>query len=113
MAGKLLQLLLYADDLALLASSPEQLQQMLDALSAFCSQYDMEVNVSKTEVVIFGRQRYQGPAQFNFLGRDGERLPVPRSSDFRYLGCVFHETKGVAACMSSLAVAGSRAMWAM
>jgi hypothetical protein len=31
LGGKLLQLLLYADDLALLASSPEQLQQMLDA----------------------------------------------------------------------------------
>jgi hypothetical protein len=33
---------LYADDLALLASSQEELQQMLDALSAFCSRYDME-----------------------------------------------------------------------
>jgi hypothetical protein len=113
LGGKLLKMLLYADDLALLASSPEELQQMLDALSAFCSHYDMEVNVSKTEVVVFGRQRYQGPAQFTFLGRDGVRSPVPRSSEFRYLGCVFHETKGVTACMSSLAVAGSRAMWTM
>jgi hypothetical protein len=57
LGGKLLRLLLYADDLALLASRQEHLQQLLDALSAFCSHYDMEVNVRKS-VVVFGRQRY-------------------------------------------------------
>jgi hypothetical protein len=72
--------LLYADDLALLASSQEELQQMLDALSAFCSRYDMEVNVSKTEVVVFGRQRYVGPAHVTFMGRDGVRLPQQQPS---------------------------------
>jgi hypothetical protein len=55
LGGKLLRLLLYADDLVLLASSQEHLQQLLDALSAFCSCYDLEVsksevNVSKSEV---------------------------------------------------------------
>jgi hypothetical protein len=53
LAGKLLRLLLYADDLALLASSQEELQQLLDA-SAFCSRCDVEVKVSKTEVLVFG-----------------------------------------------------------
>ena len=113
LGGRLIRLLLYADDLALLSSSQEELQQLLDALSAFCSHFDMEVIIGKTEVVVFGHQRYQGHEHWTFLNRDGVRVPVPRSSEFRYLGCVFHETKGVAACVSSLAAAGSRAMWAM
>jgi hypothetical protein len=50
---------------------------------------------------------------FACIKRDGERVQVSRSSEFRYLGCVFHETKGVSAYVSSLAAAGSRAMWAM
>jgi hypothetical protein len=40
---QLLQLLLYADDLALVCSAPTQLQTMLDALHAFCVEYDMVV----------------------------------------------------------------------
>jgi hypothetical protein len=79
LSGRLLRLLLYADDLALLASSPAELQQLLDALSAFCSHYDMEVNVAKTEVVVFGHQQYSSSVQWSFLDRSGARVPVPRS----------------------------------
>jgi hypothetical protein len=33
--------------------------------------------------------------------------------EFRYLGIVFHETKGVSACVEALRLAGLRAMWGM
>jgi hypothetical protein len=33
--------------------------------------------------------------------------------EFRYLGIVFHQTKGVSACVSALQSAGMRAMWGM
>jgi hypothetical protein len=46
------RLLLYADDLILLAGTPGKLQQLLDALQSFCSEYDMRVNVGKAEVII-------------------------------------------------------------
>jgi hypothetical protein len=45
----LLRVLLYADDLTLLASSPPDLQALLDALQQFCV-----ANVDKSAVVVFG-----------------------------------------------------------
>ena len=112
MGEQLLRLLLYADDLALLASSAAQLHRLLSALHEFCVEYDMEVNVAKTEIVIFGRREYdkldrlQGRWRYN-----GQ--PVPVSKEFKYLGVVLHCTKGVAAAVPTLAAAGRRAMWAM
>jgi hypothetical protein len=32
--------------------------KLLDAVSAFCAHFDVEVNVAKTEVVVFGHQQY-------------------------------------------------------
>ena len=48
-----LHVLMYADDMVLLATSPEDLQRMFDALREYCSTWRMFVNVEKTKVVIF------------------------------------------------------------
>eukprot|EP00775_Hariotina_reticulata_P001794 gene1794-biopygen3235 len=105
----LLQLLLYADDLALVASSPADLQQLLDSLAEFCQQYAMEVNVRKTEVVEFRRPRTR-PTDWQWTF-EGHVLPV--SQQFRYLGVVFHATKGMTAAVDVLRDAALRAMWGM
>ena len=104
----MVRLLLYADDLVLLAETAGKLQQLLDALQSFCSEYDMQVNVGKTEVVVFDRKRYSGAAVWQYQGQQ-----VPVSQQFRYLGVQFHSTQGVFVCTDALAAAGSRAMWAM
>jgi hypothetical protein len=109
---QLVKLLLYADDLALLASTAAELQSLLDALHEFCVAYDMEVNVAKTEIVVFGRKQFDKlenlQSRWKFAGQ-----PIPVSSEFKYLGVVFHSTRGVSAAVSTLAAAGKRAMWAM
>jgi hypothetical protein len=113
LGGHLLRLLLYADDLTLLATSAEDLQKLLDCLQGFCERYQMHVNVAKCAVVVFGKRR-------SVLGRDMPQAglhyagqPVPCVQEFKYLGIVFHETKGVSACVEALRLAGLRAMWGM
>lgn len=59
-ANKVVRMLLYADDLVLVAESPSKLQQLLDQLQTFCQATDMQVNVDKTEVVVFGKTKYTG-----------------------------------------------------
>jgi hypothetical protein len=103
-----LRLLLYADDLALLASSADHLQQQLNALRAFCTEYDMEVNVSKTEIVAFGKQKYKGAHVWQYAG-----APVKVSEQFKYLGIMLDATKGVSAATGPLRAAGQRAMWGL
>ena len=48
--GQPCQMLLYADDIVLLASSARDLQRQMTALSAFCSESHMRINVQKTKV---------------------------------------------------------------
>jgi len=110
MGAKLVQMLLYADDMVLLARSPEQLQAQLDLLHEFCIHRCMEVNVAKTEIVVFRPPGVQVPDQWQWH-YDGSE--IQRSQEFRYLGIVFHETDGVSGAISSLASAAQRAMWAM
>jgi hypothetical protein len=39
--------------------------------------------------------------------------PVPRATEFKYLGVILHEAQGVSVASDSLAKAARRATWAM
>lgn len=46
-------LLMYADDTVLLSESKEGLQNILDNLHVYCESWNIDVNVTKTKVVVF------------------------------------------------------------
>ncbi|EFN51434.1 hypothetical protein CHLNCDRAFT_140147 [Chlorella variabilis] len=55
--------LMYADDLACLATTPAGLQHQLDRLEAYAAAWGLTVYVSKTKVVVFeGQRRRAAPA---------------------------------------------------
>eukprot|EP00775_Hariotina_reticulata_P010235 gene10235-biopygen12166 len=92
LGGKILQMLLYADDLALLAATKHQLQHMLRVLADFCDEYDLEVNVSKCTVVVFGKRKYRGSRLWAIRGKDGRgRQPMPVAEEFRETGYVGYD----------------------
>jgi hypothetical protein len=69
----------------------------------------MEVNVRKTEVVVFrkaGTREVQGQWYY-----DGETIQC--SAEFRYMGIILHETRGMSCAIDSLATAARKAMWAL
>lgn len=113
LGGSLLRLLLYADDLTLLATSAEDLQRLLDCLQGFCAEYQMHVNVAKCAVVVFGKRKPIPARDIPAGGWQYAGQQVPCVPEFRYLGIVFHETRGVSACVEALRCAGLRAMWGM
>jgi hypothetical protein len=61
-----IRLLLYADDLILIAKSAHGLQEHLISLEHFCSTVGMQVNTSKTKVVVFSSKRKQKNNQHKF-----------------------------------------------
>jgi hypothetical protein len=103
-----LQVLLYADDLVLLGHSASALQTLLDSLGAFCEAHHLRVNISKTEVVVFGRRT---PRHQPALTYAGSLLPVSKS--FRYLGIVLHSTRGARPAVEHLRRAALRALWSL
>ena len=75
--------LLYADDVTLLAHSNGELQQLCNALPEFCTDMDMVVNLSKTEVVVFKLNLRREIAQ-PVITYQGQMLTV--SETLKYLG---------------------------
>ena len=47
--------LLYADDLILISSTAEGLQNCLNQLSDYCLKWDLSVNISKSKVIVFNK----------------------------------------------------------
>ena len=46
---------MYADDIVLLSTSSEGLQQRLNVLNDFCQEWCLDLNVSKTKILIFNK----------------------------------------------------------
>ena len=82
--------LVYADDICLLASSPGQLQALIDALAAYCTTLQMEISVPKTKVMVVSAV----PAPVVTFTCNGP--PVEQVATFKYLGLHFHQSGSIA-----------------
>ena len=78
-------LLMYADDIALVNDTIGRLQKSIDTLSTFCDRYSLKVNMSKTNVIVF---RNGGPLRHNeHVFYRGEQITCV--SYYKYLGILF------------------------
>jgi hypothetical protein len=63
---------------------------------------------------MYARQRWLSSAKQKherFKANDGET--IQRSANFRYLGIILHETRGMSCAIDSRAPAARKAMWAL
>jgi hypothetical protein len=77
-----IMLLLFADDMVVMAETAENLQESLNRVYEYCEKWGLEVNVEKTKIVVF-RKRGKVVSQWYF---DKELVEVVDS--FIYLGVV-------------------------
>jgi len=83
-AGRLVPLLLYADDIVLLAGSPEALAASLRVLEQYAAKWRFSVNHGKSNILIFATKRVK-LASVNFVWMlDGKE--IPRAVQYKYLG---------------------------
>ena len=76
-------ILLYADDTVVLGNSERDLQITLDEFYNYCKTWKLNINLSKTKVVIFGAKKTEN---FNFkLGNETFEI-IDR---YKYLGIYF------------------------
>jgi hypothetical protein len=85
MMDRIIQLLLYADDLALMAEQHDEMQALLDCLQVFCEVTKLTVSIKKSEVVLFNKQScvevMPKASKFSYDG-----IPLKTSDTFIYLG---------------------------
>lgn len=79
-----LLLLLYADDLILLADTPRDLRKKLKALWDYCNSLDLTVNIGKTKIVPFKRGGRPNSEVFYYGDQEVEQV-----NSYVYLGVVF------------------------
>ena len=77
--------LLYADDTVVMAESAEQLQAALDGVAEYCDLWDLKVNISKTEIIIFSRGKVKLYPVFK-LGSQTVKVV----DEYVYLGTTFN-----------------------
>ena len=81
-------ILLFADDMAVIGRSVEELQESLNLLHTYCNTWGLEVNTEKTKIVVF---RNRGQIRIDEIWTyNGEILDIV--DDFNYLGTIFNYT---------------------
>ena len=80
-----LYVLLYADDTIVMAETPKELQDALNAVYNYCSTWKLTVNTSKTKIVIFSRGKVRNYPNIMF-GTDVLEVV----DDYTYLGITFN-----------------------
>ena len=98
--------MLFADDIALIAESEENLQEMLDCVHKWCNKWKLKVNCNKTKIVHF-HTKTKRRTQFSFTY--GSKV-VEIVSAYKYLGIIFDEHLDFKLTAEALSGAAGRAL---
>lgn len=104
--------ILYADDVLTMAPSHEELQSLITCLEDFCSNFGMQVNTGKTEVVVFCPKRgpLRQPPNVRVTFKD---VQLTTSSHYSYLGARVHQHSWLGESAKLLAISANRALMDM
>ena len=101
--------LLWADDLILLALDPRTLQHQLDHLNQFCEEWGLEINVSKTKLMVFHEHLLShATPSFNIGG-----IRLTQVVSYCYLGIEIHQSGSFSLARSSLKNKAMRALFSL
>jgi len=103
---ELLSIMLYADDICLLAESEQDLQRMLDVLSDWCNKWKMSVNISKSQIVHF---RNVAKSKTNVIFNIGFNQ-LDTVTQYKYLGLILSEHLDHKITVKMVAQSASRAL---
>ena len=102
-------ILLYADDIALIAPDEDSLQAMLETVDSWCKRWRLTINTEKTKILHF-RGNSVRRSQYHFKCGD---LDIDNDSCYRYLGVTLNEFLDYKFTVKELAKSASRALSAL
>ena len=102
--------LLWADDLVLLALDSESLQNNINVLYEFCKAWGLSINITKTKVVCFYHGRIKNATRDNFY-LDSDIIEYTES--YCYLGIVFHQNGSFKIAQNQLRKKALRALFGL
>jgi len=103
---KNVSLLMFADDVALIAKSETDLQRMLSLLNRWCKNWKLSINGEKCKVIHF---RFKGKLQSEHQFMCGD-INIEYTNQYKYLGLWFHENLNYDFSVQQLSKSASRAL---
>ena len=99
-------ILLYADDTVLLATSVKNFKKLLKAYGEYCKNWNIEINVDKSKIMIFGRHNKRIKFYIN-------EFEVEVVKEFKYLGIIFTNNQRFTQTIKSNVSKGKRAIYSI
>jgi len=100
--------MLYADDIVLISTTENGLQKSLDKLNAYCKEWDLDVNMDKTKVVVFNKPGKIVPTKLSYNGKILESKAV-----YKYLGVLLSNNGKLSKAKTDLSQRGQKAIFKM
>ena len=100
-------ILMYADDVAEAADLPIWLQRKLNNLERFCKQWAMEVNLSKSKIIVFRSGDYLRKYEKWFY----RGAKVETVKHYNYLGLIFSSRLSWSPAKTNLATKSIKALF--
>ena len=101
--------LLWADDLIILALDRITLQKQLNALHSFCTQWGIEININKTKIMTFNKNRWSLSEPRLCIGN----LTLEEVESYTYLGITIHNSGSFTHARQDLRKKAMRALYAL
>lgn len=103
-----LYIMWHADDTVILAENATELQKALNAMHSYCILNKLEINVSKTKVLIFSKGKLRKVPTFYFNNQE-----IEMSTQYSYLGIMFNFNGSFKNATSILVEQATRAMYSL
>ena len=100
-----LLVLLYADDAVIFSKDNTSLQQSLDHFNEYCKLWNLNVNYSKTKIMIFGARNTNA---FSFT-INNQNIEIVK--EFKYLGVYFSSTGSFVRCRKHVVEQANKALF--
>ena len=78
-ASQIINELLYADNVALMAESESDLQIMLNIASSFATKVNLEFNLNRSKVLVVGK----------YINKSNTCTYIEETNECKYFGCIF------------------------
>jgi hypothetical protein len=104
-----LNVLLYADDIALIAQNEAEMDVLLDTVSKWCTKWRLCINPTKSKVIHFRKKQRK---RSDHIFKIGENC-LEYSPSYKYLGVLFDEFSTFKNNSENLAKSGGRALGAI
>ena len=104
--SELINILLYCDDIVILTENEEDLQYLLIIVENWCRKWQLEVNLSKTNI-LHVRRKNKNQSRFVFLFN---KRPLEYCHSYKYLGTTLNCHLDYAFTLNILAESASRAL---